>query len=168
MKTPFGEVVILIDGKEMPYTVVEREKDNSFKDVLGCYIISVPFRPDGKEHEIRCVIPDIQYVESGPESGENIECQSFYNSRGEKLSICVECETGYLPDGRRWSDKYDYDAEYLENGMSYRVLEKTVECEYVFGIAWIDKIFDEAEEIDHDRDVQTWLAADFTYRNSQW
>ena len=85
MKTPFGEIVILIDGKEMPYTVVEREKDNSFKDVLGCYIISVPFRPDGKEHEIRCVIPDIQ-----------------------------------------------------------------------------------AEEIDHDRDVQTRLAADFTYRNSQW
>ena len=35
-------------------------------------------------------------------------------------------------------------------------------------LAWIDKIFDEAEEIDHDRDVQTWMAADFTYRNSQW
>ena len=66
----------------MPYTVVEREKDNSFKDVLGCYIISVPFRPDGKEHEIRCVIPDIQYVESGPESGENIECQGVSQLMG--------------------------------------------------------------------------------------
>lgn len=164
MKTPFGEIVILVDEKAMPYTVVEREKSNSFKDVLGCYIISVLLRPDGKEHEIKCVIPDMRYIERYPESGEDIECQAFYNDKDQKLSICVECDSGYLPDGSRWSDKYDYDAEYLENGMSYRISEKTTKCKYVFGIAWIDKIFDEAEKIDHDRDVQTWFAADFTYQ----
>lgn len=86
-----------------------------------------------------------------------LECQAFYNKDNWKLSIGVECEIGFLPDGRRWSDRYDYDARYLENGMSYVILAETKEEHFVFGIAWIDNV-----EADHARDVQTWFAADTT------
>lgn len=164
MHTPFGEIVILIDDIITPYSAMERTKTTTTKDVLGCYQIDVDFIPNGKKHEIKCIIPNMQFNDRGPESGENIECQAFYNDRGEKLSICVQCEIGYLPDGRKWSYKYDYDACYLENGMSCKVLENTVETKYQFGIAWIDGVINEFGEYDHGRDVQTWLAADFTYK----
>ena len=160
--TPFGDIEILLDDKPITYSVVEKEKNTNYSDVLGCYRIIVEFVPDGKSHEIKCIIPNMIYSERGPESGEDIECQAFYNEKGEKMSICLKAETGYLPDGQRWSDKYDYDADYLDNGMSYKILANTVENKFVFGIAWIDKLVDETGEEDHDRDIQTWFAADFT------
>ncbi len=162
MHTPFGDVIVLLDDKPAAYSIIEKDKKNNFSDVLGCYRLTVNFIPDGKEHEIKCVIQDMKYNDKGPESGEDIECQSFYNDKGEKISICVQCETGYLPDGKRWSDKYDYDASYLENGMSYKILNNTVEDKYIFGIAWIDNVKDEFGILDNSRDIQTWLAADFT------
>ena len=162
LKTPFGNIVIVLDDKDITYSIIEKEKKNNYSDVLGCYRIIVDFIPDGKGHELKCVIPNMNYSDRGPESGEDIECQAFYNDRGEKMSICLQCKAGYLPDGRKWSDKYDYDASYLENGMSYKILENTAESKYVFGIAWIDKVIDELGEAEHSRDVQTWFAADFT------
>ena len=65
-------------------------------------------------------------------------------------------------DGKRVSDDYDYDydVEYLENGMSYLILKKTKTMRYVFGIAWIDDVgWDDADE-ECDRNIQTWFAAD--------
>lgn len=155
--TPFGEIVILLDDKEYDYSFVKKENNEGlFPNVLGCYRIVVEYVPDGKEHEIKCIIPNMKYFDRGPESGECIECQAFYQD-DMKLSICVECETGYLPDGSRWSDRYDYDASYLENGMSYLILNQTKEDKYIFGLSWIDNVVDNPE-----RDVQTWFAADFT------
>lgn len=155
--TPFGEIIILLDDKEYDYSFVKKEKNERlFPNVLGCYRIVVEFVPDGKEHEIKCLIPNMEYFDRGPESGEGIECQAFYQD-DMKLSICVECETGYLPNGSRWSDRYDYDVSYLENGMSYLILNKTKEDKYIFGLSWIDNVVD-----NHGRDVQTWFAADFT------
>lgn len=162
MHTPFGDIEILLDGRPITYSVVGKDKNTNYSDVCGCYRIIVEFVPDGQEHEIKCIIPNMVCTERGPESGEDIECQSFYNDKGEKMSICLQGETGYLPDGRRWSDKYDYDVGYLDNGMSYKILANTVERKYVFGIAWIDKIFAENGAEDNGRDIQTWFAADFT------
>ncbi|MBQ6621403.1 MAG: hypothetical protein IJH75_01025, partial [Mogibacterium sp.] len=55
-----------------------------------------------------------------PESGERLECQSFYNVHRFKMSIGLECEAGYV-GGFRASDEYDYDADYLDNGMSFLI-----------------------------------------------
>lgn len=44
---------------------------------------------------------------------------------------------------KQWSDRYDYDARYLENGMSYVILAETKEEHFVFGIAWIDNVEDD-------------------------
>lgn len=158
LETPFGKVKILIDDIEVTYCAVKKQPNERLcPNVVGRYHIDVDFAPDGKEHEIKCIIEELSCSDRGPESGEMLECQAFYNTDNWKLSIGVECETGFLTDGRRWSERYDYDARYLDNGMSYVILKETKEEHFKFGIAWIDNVED-----DHARDVQTWFAADVT------
>ena len=69
------------------------------------------------------------------------------------MSIGVECDM--------ISDEYDYDADYLENGMAYLISTKTkTEC-YTFGISWIDNVgWNDPIDKDNDRDVETWYGAD--------
>ena len=97
-----------------------------------------------------------------PEPGERLECQSFYNSRGMKLSIGLECESGFV-DGVRISDEYDYDADYLENGMAFLIGADTKTERYVFGIAWIDDVgWDDPANHNNNWDSETWYGADPT------
>ena len=161
--TPFGEIEIMVDGKTVPYSTREgRKLEGLCPHVLGRYQIEVRFIPDGKAHTIACVLgPDCAYGKT-PESGERLECQSFYNDRRFKLSIGIECETGYVGEVRA-TDKYDYDADYLENGMSFLIDQNTKTEQYTFGIAWIDNVGwkDSANE-DIGRDIETWYGADPT------
>lgn len=78
------------------------------------------------------------------------------------MSIGLECEAGYI-GGIRVSDKYDYDADYLENGMSFLIDRNTRTERYVFGISWIDNV-GRSDQIDDndDRGVETWYGADPT------
>lgn len=74
LNTPFGKVIVLVDDYEYPYTFIEKESNNRlYPDVLGCYRIQVNFEPDGKNHEIKCIIPNIKYIDREPESGEALE-----------------------------------------------------------------------------------------------
>ena len=152
--TPFGEIKILIDSKPVPYVAKEgRKLESGCPNVLGRYQIEVRFIPDGKEHTIACVFESDSHYERGPESGERLECQGFYNDHRYKMSIGVECDM--------ISDEYDYDADYLENGMAYLIRTKTkTEC-YTFGISWIDNVgWNDLIDKDNDRDVETWYGAD--------
>ena len=40
----------------------------------------------------------------------------------------------------RATNEYDYDADYLENGMSFLIDANTRTGHYTFGIAWIDNV----------------------------
>ena len=161
--TPFGEIKILIDGQEVAYSGQEgRKLEGLCPNVLGRYQIAVPFIPDGKEHTIACIFEPNGPYERTPESGERLECQSFYNGCGFKMSIGLECEAGYI-GGTRASDEYDYDADYLESGMSFLLDANTRTKNYVFGIAWIDNVrWDESIDDNDNRDVETWFGADPT------
>ena len=151
--TPFGEIKILIDGKATSYIAEEgRKLDVLCPHVLGRYQITVQFIPDGKEHTIACVFESNCLYEKTPESGERLECQSFYNNQRFKLSIGIECEAG----------EYDYDADYLENGMAFLINADTKTEFYTFGIAWIDNVGWDDPIDDHGRDVETWYGADPT------
>ena len=152
--TPFGEIRILIDSKPVSYDAQEgRKMENGCPNVLGRYHIAVRFIPDGKEHTIACVFESDSSYERSPESGERLECQGFYNDQRYKMSIGVECDL--IPG------EYDYDADYLENGMAYLISTKTkTEC-YTFGIAWIDNVgWNDPIDGDNDRDAETWYGAD--------
>ena len=56
-----------------------------------------------------------------------------------------------------------FDADYLVNGMLYRIFPDTKTEQYVFGISWIDDVgWGDSTDNNHDRDIQTWFAADPT------
>lgn len=150
LETPFGQIAILVDGKSYPHLIKSiKPSERWCPDVKGRYHIIVDFAVDGEEHCISCIIPDMKYDDRGPEAGEMLECQAFHIGDW-KLSVGVECESGNF-------HRYDYDAEYLENGMAYKILKNTKSSRYRFGIAWIDSITD-----NHARGTQTWFAADVT------
>ncbi|MBQ6653975.1 MAG: hypothetical protein IJM79_00395 [Erysipelotrichaceae bacterium] len=155
LSTPFGEIKILIDGKPVMFHAQEGRKiEVTCPDLLGRYHITVRFLPDGKEHTIACVFePDCSY-ERTLESGERLECQSFYNDSKFKMSIGVE--------GDMLSGEYDYDVEYLGNGMAYLLNANTKTDYYAFGIAWIDNVEldNRIDENNDRRDAETWYGAD--------
>ena len=129
--------------------------DKLCPDVYGRFCIKVEFVPDGERHAISCIIKShIPSDKDGVESGERLELKSFYKGHS-KLSIGMEGETGYFADGTRAFDTYDYDTEYLEDGVRYVINEDTKTDRYVFGVAWIENVTD-------DNDVQTWFGADPT------
>lgn len=157
LTTPLGNIIIEIDNKSIPYDAVPLPIDESFKDVEGRYCIWVSFIPDGHKHTITCSIKNYHPTEKDcVEPGEHLELKSFYHE-SHKLSIGMEGDSGYLPDGSRLSDDYDYDNEYTANGVKYVIFPGTVSTRYAFGIAWIDA--------DKDANgIQTWVAADPTIK----
>lgn len=155
--TPMGEITILIDDVETQYMSLKGAPiENLCPDVLGRYQIEIHLLPDGKEHTISCVFPYNKSIKGYGESGENLECQGFYDNNCIKLSIGLEGEASIYTD-------YDYDVEYLDNGMQYVVLPETQTQKYVFGISWIDNIdIDIQSEEMIARDTQPWFGADPT------
>ena len=156
MTTPLGDIEICIDGKTIKYTAQNMGvMDKLCPDVDGRFCIKVEFVPDGERHAISCIIKShIPSDKDGVESGEQLALKSFYKGHS-KLSIGMEGETGYFADGTRAFDTYDYDTEYLEDGVRYVINEDTKTDRYVFGVAWIENVTD-------DNDVQTWFGADPT------
>ena len=161
--TPFGEIRILIDEESVSFIAQEGGKlDVLCPHVLGRYQIEVRLIPDGKEHTIACIFESDCLYQRTPESGERLECQSFYNDTRFKMSIGLECEAGYI-DGVRATNEYDYDADYLKNGMSFLIDANTRTEHYTFGIAWIDNVgWDDPIDDSNNRDVETWYGADPT------
>lgn len=156
MTTSLGDIEICIDGKSIKYTAQNMGvMDKLCPDVDGRFCIKVEFVPDGERHAISCIIKShIPSDKDGVESGERLELKSFYKGHS-KLSIGMEGETGYFADGTRAFDTYDYDTEYLEDGVRYVINEDTKTDRYVFCVAWIENVTD-------DNDVQTWFGADPT------
>lgn len=102
LTTPLGDIEIYIDDKKIEYGERNiRISDKLCPDIDGRYSIEVNFIPDGKIHAISCRIKDyISSKEDGIESGERLELKSFYRDN-TKLSIGMEGDAGYYPDGTR-------------------------------------------------------------------
>lgn len=153
LETPLGIIEILVDDVPHEYEYISIPLDKTCPDLNARYSISICFEPDGKEHTISCQIYDyVPSEDDGIESGERLELYSFYKD-SVKLSIGMEGDTGYI-NNQRISD-YDYDTEYLHNGVQYNILRFSKTSKYVFGIAWITPVTE-------DNDVQTWFGADPT------
>lgn len=164
--TPFGEISILIDGREVPYTALKGKGiEDLCPDVLGRFQIEVEFVPDGKAHTIACVFAPTCSYERGHESGEHLECQGFYNDNRFKMSIGTTDGFPYAFAAYAFSgidiSTDDYDTDYLENGMAYLILPDTKIREYTFGISWIDDVgWNDPFGYRNEREVQTWYGAD--------
>lgn len=156
LKSPFGEIIVMIDEHPIDYIAQKGSDDDVlWPDVKDRYQIEIRYVPDGNEHSLSCIFSPTCPYEKSHESGERLECQGFYSPQRVKMSIGLECEAGYI------GGKYDYDAVYLDNGMAYVIMPETKTEKYVFGIAWIDDVgWDDPIDDGHNRDVQTWFAAD--------
>lgn len=156
LTTPLGKIEIYIDDKIVTYSVQSLGvMEKLCQNITGRFCIEINYEPDGGQHTISCRIKDYTpSQEDGIESGERLELKSFYKGQ-TKLSIGMEGEAGYFYDGTRASDTYDYDNEYLDDGVQYVIMKDTKTSVYKFGVAWIDNVNDE-------NDIQTWFGADPT------
>ena len=147
MKTPFGDIIVLVDDTEYNFYIETMHIANKkvCPDLTDCYRIAVNFEPDGDNHEIKCIIANLEFSSKNIESGEDYECISFYDNYGNKISIGAEGEC------------IDTQIKYLENGIAYLLKKDAFDNRYKFGIAWIDGVTDSPE-----RDVQTWFGADIS------
>lgn len=164
LNTPYGEISIKIDGKEITYNYIKSENDEICPNLLGRYFIVLNVEPDGNEHYISCQInPNIKF-KSEIETGERYECQTFYNDDRIMLTIGVYGEVlVYDKNGEREYYSFnDYDIEHLNDGMSYIILEDTTTDKYIFGIAWIDDVGydDPFLNTGHDRANETYFGAE--------
>ena len=151
LHTPLGELFLTLDGHPLECTPVPLPLDRSCAGLDGRYLLPVTLEPDGREHRLACRIRGYEPSEQDCiEGGENLELKSFYG-RGAKLSLGMEGDTGVL-NGRRL-DSYDYDAEYLPDGVQYHLFSFTRTARYGFGAAWLEHCTPESE-------LQTWLGAD--------
>ena len=157
LSTPLGDIEIYIDNEKVEYTVKNiGASERLCPDISGRFGIEILYEPDGQQHTISCRIKKYHASSRDEiEPGERLELKSFYREN-TKLSIGMEGDAGYYSDGTRDSDVYDYDNDYMEDGVSYLIMEDTKTTKYVFGIAWIDNVTVE-------NDVQTWYGADPTY-----
>ena len=160
LETPVGEIFILLDGKAIPYVAKKGEPlDVLCPDVLGRYQIDLDIKPDGREHTIACFPAGKVITDTDVQTGERLESMAFYSEDRYKLSIGIECESGYI-GGQRVNDDYDFDVEYTSASIEIKIYPTTKTETYTIGIAWIDDVglYDDGGE----RDVQTWFGADPT------
>ena len=165
ISTPFGKIEVLLDGKSISYFAIEGPADKILcPHVLGRFQITIPFKPDGEEHELSCVFTPVCQYNRSPESGEYLECQGFYNENRFKMSIGLRSDGLQEYKNGGWtSDEGDYDIVYLVNGLSYVIYKNTKKEEYEFGIAWIDDVgWNDPIDDNNNRSIETWFAADPT------
>lgn len=153
LTTPFGNIKIEFDGHETDYEIREiLPNKRVWPDVVQGFLLRLRYIPDGRPHILRCVI-DSAADEVQGESGERLEMTSLYMGEG-KISIGVEAEFCDPP-----VFSYDFGGKNLLNGIEIELFPETKEQYFIFGVAWLD-------EVDEERDVQTWFAADPTISGS--
>ncbi len=151
--TPLGIIEVFIDDRKYDYEYEPISLDDCCPSLNGRYKIKVSFMPDGKKHTIACRIKDYSPTkEDSINPGERLELKSFYKGK-TKLDIGMSGDIGGLEYYGVKNAEFDYENEYLDDGVEYIVLKVTKTKEYIFGCAWIDNYND-------DNEVQSWFGAD--------
>ena len=152
LTTPLGDIEIYIDNEKYAVKNIGAS-ERLCPDVRGRFCIEISYEPDGKQHTISCKIKKYHASSRDEiEPGECLELKSFYR---ENTKLSIGMEGGYYSDGTRATNTYDYDNDYMEDGVLYQIMRDTKTTKFVFGIAWIDNVTAE-------NDVQTWYGADPT------
>lgn len=155
LDTPLGKIHVTWDGKLIEYRIEKAPLYEACKDLDGRYFIHISFEPDGKEHNIDCKLVDFSSTKTEHAGGERVESLEIYEEE-IKMSIATQAEVLSYKNGKIDEDDpcniYNYDVEYLENGMRYVILPITTEKEVIFGVSWMSNY-------DDDNEVQTWFGA---------
>lgn len=137
--TPFGEIVIICDGKEVFYDAKQHKYNNRSltTPVDTCYRIS----DLSAKESIICLVKNLdKSIKNTGGSGENYLDSEFINDNCI-LTIGVQDEHP------------SYDVGRLYNGLKINILKPVDDI--TFGIAWVN-------DYTGKDDIRTWLAADPT------
>lgn len=148
LDTPFGTVEMFMDGRQVQPDIIRVPGEPHWPDVDGAFHLRYAYHADGASHELTCLFSG-NFQEGDVESGERLEMRSLHCGEG-KLSIGVEGEfglEGFCEYG------FDFNGEYLPNGLKIKIMPDTKSREFVFGVAWLKRCTE-------DNDVQTWYMAD--------
>jgi len=153
LKTPFGNIRIFLDKKEVEFNFSKIQNSKSFLKT-ETYSLKYEFKKEKvdkiNKHFLKCILEtDFEY-ESYVESGERLEAISFEIKNG-KLTIGT---TSGLSMAESDGNNNDFDIEYLENGIEIVIFEKTKNQIFSFGVSSL-------ENVNLENEVQTWLAVDY-------
>jgi hypothetical protein len=163
LKTPLGEILILIDKQEIAYDFQElSQNDSHFSGVDARFKIVIDFEPDGKMHSISLKLKPSTKVRGFVEAGDFLNALAIYNGNESiKMTVGLKGDSGYFyKDGRLQRDPYclsDYDDVACEKSLtiSYELLKTTKTSRYFFAVAWTQEVTDVS-------DTHTWFAGDPT------
>ena len=146
--TPFGEAMLLLDGKETDYRFHAVPRDpRTCPDLFGRYALTVDFPPDGKPHTLICTLPALGEHPCVSEPGEGLMLVTA-EIRNIRLSIGIRADNCGFP-------RRDYEGFDTAHGIGFRLFPHTKTRRFVFRIAWI------VLGSPHDgRALQTWFGAD--------
>ena len=137
--TPFGQIVICVDGNPTEYAYQAKQSDPRWP-VDGRYQICVSLPEDGLCHTVACLVECPLGTNAEQDSGEGVEMVCF---RQEPLKM----EIGIFESND------DHGTVYLPNGIAYTVHSDTREL--IFGVAWLCQVNRENEN-------HTWFSCDPT------
>ena len=155
LKTPFGNIRMFMDKKEVEFNFSKIRNSKSFLKT-ETYLLKYEFKKEKvdkiSKHFLKCILETHFEYESYVESGERLEAISFEINNG-KLTIAT---TSGLPMAESDGNNNDFDVEYLENGIEIVIFEKTRNQIFSFGVSFLEN-----ENINLENEVQTWLAVDY-------
>ena len=153
LKTPFGNIRMFLDKKEVEFNFFKIQNFKSFLKT-ETYSLKYEFKKEKsdkiKKHFLKCIWETNCEYESFVETGERLEAISFEVNRG-KLTIGI---TSGLSMAEVDGNNNDFDVEYLENGIEIVIFEKTRNQIFSFGVSFL-------ENVNLENEVQTWLAVDY-------
>ena len=153
LKTPFGNIRMFLDKKEVEFNFSKIQNSKSFLKT-ETYSLNYEFKKEKvdktSKHFLKCILETNFEYEAYVETGERLEAISFEINKGKLTIGTVSGLSMVEVDG----NNNDFDVKYLKNGIEIVIFEKTRNQIFSFGVSFL-------ENVNVENEVQTWLAVDY-------
>ena len=153
LKTPFGNIRMFLDKKEVEFNFSKIQNSKSFLKT-ETYLLKYEFKKEKvdkiNKHFLKCILETNFEYEAYVETGERLEAISFEINKGKLTIGTVSGLSMVEVDG----NNNDFDVKYLKNGIEIVIFKETASQEFYFGISFLGNMNLENE-------IQTWLAVSY-------
>ena len=153
LKTPFGNIRMFLDKKEVEFNFFKIQKPKSFLKT-ETYLLKYEFKKEKvdkiNKHSLKCILETNFEYEAYVETGERLEAISFEINKGKLTIGTVSGLSMVEVDG----NNNDFDVKYLKNGIEIVIFKETASQEFSFGISFL-------ENMNLENEIQTWLAVSY-------
>ena len=153
MKTPFGNIRMFMDKKEVEFNFSKIQNSKSFLKT-ETYLLKYEFKKEKvdkiNKHFLKCILETNFEYEAYVETGERLEAISFEINKGKLTIGTVSGLSMVEVDG----NNNDFDVKYLKNGIEIVIFKETASQEFSFGISFL-------ENMNLENEIQTWLAVSY-------